>query len=44
MGATIENSDIIYLQEYINTTENTSLTAVFESLECGSRNHLRKFV
>lgn len=44
IGATIEDLDIIDLQEYILETKNTSLIAVFQNLECGSRNHLRSFV
>jgi len=44
IGATIEDLDILDLQEYIKATKNTSLIAVFENLECGSRNHLRSFV
>lgn len=44
IGATIEDLDIVDLQEYIDATTNTSLIAVFESLTCGSRNHLRSFV
>jgi hypothetical protein len=44
IGATIEDLDIVDLQEYIEATKNTSLIAVFENLECGSRNHLRSFV
>jgi hypothetical protein len=44
IGATIEDLDILDLQEYIEATKNTSLIAVFENLECGSRNHLRSFV
>lgn len=44
IGATIEDLDIIDLQEYISATTNTSLIAVFQNLECGSKNHLRSFV
>ncbi|MGX1023381.1 DUF2202 domain-containing protein [Psychroflexus sp. MBR-150] len=44
IGATIEDLDIVDLQEYIDNTANTSLISVFESLKCGSRNHLRSFV
>ncbi|WP_431134579.1 DUF2202 domain-containing protein [Psychroserpens mesophilus] len=44
IGATIEDLDIVDLQEYINDTTNTVIQSVFESLQCGSRNHLRSFV
>ena len=44
VGATIEDLDIVDLQDYINITSNTALISVFESLQCGSRNHLRSFV
>jgi len=44
IGATIEDLDIVDLQEYIDNTNNTSIISVFESLKCGSRNHLRSFV
>jgi len=44
IGATIEDLDIVDLQEYIDNTTNTSLISVFESLKCGSGNHLRSFV
>jgi len=44
VGATIEDLDIVDLQEFIEATSNTSLISVFESLQCGSRNHLRSFV
>lgn len=44
VGATIEDLDIVDLQEYIDVTSNTALISVFESLQCGSRNHLRSFV
>ncbi len=44
IGATIEDLDIVDLQDYTNATTNTSLITVFNSLQCGSRNHLRSFV
>jgi hypothetical protein len=44
IGATIEDLDIVDLQDYIDNTTNTSLISVFESLKCGSGNHLRSFV
>ena len=44
IGATIEDMDIVDLQQNIDETSNTQIIAVFESLKCGSRNHLRSFV
>jgi hypothetical protein len=44
IGATIEDLDIVDLQEYIDNSTNASIISVFESLKCGSRNHLRSFV
>ncbi|MFH6768858.1 DUF2202 domain-containing protein [Gaetbulibacter aquiaggeris] len=44
IGATIEDLDIVDLQEFINHVESTSVIEVFESLKCGSGNHLRSFV
>ncbi|MGB5419275.1 DUF2202 domain-containing protein [Algibacter sp.] len=44
IGATIEDLDIVDLQTNINDTNNAEITTVFESLQCGSRNHLRSFV
>jgi len=44
VGATIEDLDIVDLEDYINATSNTTIISVFESLQCGSRNHLRSFV
>ncbi|MDY2586848.1 DUF2202 domain-containing protein [Winogradskyella aquimaris] len=44
IGATIEDLDIVDLQDYIGLTTNTDLISVFNSLQCGSRNHLRSFV
>ncbi|MDE3740883.1 DUF2202 domain-containing protein [Maribacter polysaccharolyticus] len=44
VGATIEDLDIVDLQEFIDVTTNTNVIAVFENLQCGSRNHLRSFV
>lgn len=44
IGATIEDLDIVDLQEFIAATSNTTLIDVFENLVCGSRNHLRSFV
>ena len=44
IGATIEDLDIVDLEEYILHTSNPLLINVFESLQCGSGNHLRSFV
>ncbi len=43
VGATIEDLDILDLQEFIDATETEAIQFVFESLQCGSRNHLRAF-
>ena len=43
VGATIEDLDILDLQEFIDDTETDAIKSVFESLQCGSRNHLRAF-
>jgi hypothetical protein len=44
VGATIEDLDIRDLQEFIDGTETTAIQSLFESLQCGSRNHLRAFI
>lgn len=44
VGATIEDLDIVDLVEFIDAATNPSVISVFESLQCGSRNHLRSFV
>ena len=44
IGATIEDLDIVDLQDFIDATENTNIISVFKNLQCGSRNHLRSFV
>lgn len=43
IGATIEDLDIVDLQKYISETQNTQIISVYQSLQCGSRNHLRSF-
>lgn len=43
VGATIEDLDIVDLEEHIQATSNTDIAEVFSSLQCGSRNHLRSF-
>jgi hypothetical protein len=44
IGATIEDLDIVDLEDYMDLTTNTDLISVFEGLQCGSRNHLRSFI
>jgi len=44
IGATIEDLDIVDLEDYINETTNSVLISTYQSLQCGSRNHLRSFV
>jgi hypothetical protein len=44
VGATIEDLDIVDLAAFIDATANPSVINLFESLKCGSRNHLRSFI
>jgi hypothetical protein len=44
IGATIEDLDIVDLEDYINESTNQVLISTYQSLQCGSRNHLRSFV
>ena len=44
IGATIEDLDIVDLQDYLDISTNDDLITVFNKLQCGSRNHLRSFV
>ena len=44
VGATIEDLDIVDLEEHIQATTNSDIADVFLILQCGSRNHLRSFV
>ncbi|ASO04746.1 DUF2202 domain-containing protein [Arenibacter algicola] len=44
VGANIEDLDILDLANYLDATTNSAMIKVFESLQCGSRNHLRSFV
>lgn len=44
IGATIEDLDIVDLGNFMNETTNSDLLAVYEKLQCGSRNHIRSFV
>jgi len=43
IGALIEDLDIYDLENYLNNTANTNIKLVFESLQKGSRNHIRSF-
>jgi len=43
-GATIEDMDIVDLQNFLAQTEKADITRVYENLMKGSRNHLRAFV
>ncbi|MCA9359651.1 DUF2202 domain-containing protein [Candidatus Kaiserbacteria bacterium] len=43
VGAKIEDLDIKDLEENISTAENSDIRIVYESLQRGSRNHLRAF-
>ncbi len=44
IGATIEDLDIVDLQQRMDATGNVDIDAVFAKLQCGSGNHLRSFV
>ncbi|MCB0786010.1 MAG: DUF2202 domain-containing protein [Flavobacteriales bacterium] len=44
IGATIEDLDIVDLQDRMDETATTSIDDAFAALQCGSRNHLRAFV
>lgn len=44
VGATIEDLDIADLEKFISKTQNAELKEVYETLNLGSRNHLRAFV
>lgn len=44
VGATIEDLDIADLEKLISNTKNEDLKEVYETLNLGSRNHLRAFV
>lgn len=43
VGATIEDLDIFDLQKFLAQTDNEDITAVYENLLRGSRNHMRAF-
>ncbi|TXG35128.1 DUF2202 domain-containing protein [Seonamhaeicola maritimus] len=44
IGATIEDLDIVDLQNFMDNISNASIESIFNSLQCGSKNHLRSFV
>ncbi|TBN00409.1 DUF2202 domain-containing protein [Hyunsoonleella flava] len=44
IGATIEDLDIVDLQNLMDASQNTDMISIFKSLQCGSRNHLRSFI
>lgn len=44
VGATVEDLDIKDLEELLSATDNQDITAVYNNLLKGSRNHLRSFV
>ncbi|TDQ15267.1 hypothetical protein DFQ04_3154 [Algoriphagus boseongensis] len=43
VGLTIEDLDILDLQNAISETSQSSLIQVYSSLKCGSENHMRSF-
>lgn len=44
VGATIEEKDIVDIQEKIDQTDRDDIISTYESPMCGSRNHLRAFM
>lgn len=44
VGATIEETDIVDIQHEIGLAKHEDIISTYESLMCGSRNHLRAFV
>lgn len=44
VGAAIEETDIVDIQDAIDITDNLDIVSTYESLMCGSRNHLRAFI
>ena len=44
VGATIEDLDIHDIAAMIERTDNADVLAMYASLMCGSRNHMRSFV
>ena len=43
VGATIEDLDINDINEFISRTQQSDIITVYESLNCGSKNHIRSF-
>ena len=43
VGATIEDLDILDLDEKATHTDNTALQSLYSNLKCGSENHMRAF-
>jgi len=44
VGALIEETDIVDIQRSIDVTVHENIDSAYESLMCGSRNHLRAFI
>lgn len=44
VGGFIEETDITDIQAWMDLADNADIISVYESLMCGSRNHLRAFV
>jgi len=44
VGALIEETDIVDIQHAIGVTEHLDMVGTYESIVCGSRNHLRAFI
>jgi hypothetical protein len=44
VGALIEETDIVDIQESIDVTSHENIVSTYESIMCGSRNHLRAFI
>jgi hypothetical protein len=44
VGALIEETDIVDIQHSIDLTVHEDIASTYESLMCGSRNHLRAFI
>ena len=43
VGATVEDLDIRDIEDFINRTDKEEILAMYESLVCGSRNHMRAY-
>jgi len=44
VGALIEETDIVDIQHAIGVTDHPDIVSTYESIVCGSRNHLRAFI